>query len=85
MKYLGHPLFSDERYGGSQILKGTTSGTYRKFVENCFELLPRQALHAKSLGFIHPVSGKKMFFDSELPADMQQLLARWERFVENRV
>ncbi len=84
MKYLGHPLFSDERYGGSQILKGTTSGTYRKFVENCFELLPRQALHAKSLGFIHPVSGKKMFFDSELPADMQQLLARWERFVENR-
>jgi 23S rRNA pseudouridine1911/1915/1917 synthase len=84
MKHLGHPLFSDERYGGNQILKGTTSGTYKKFVENCFRLCPRQALHAKSLGFIHPVTGQEMFFDSILPSDMQSLLDRWERYVSGR-
>ncbi len=84
MKYLGHPLFSDERYGGSKILKGTTSGTYKKFIENCFELLPRQALHAKSLGFEHPVTRKKMHFDSELPPDMQAVLEKWEAYVAGR-
>lgn len=84
MKHLGHPLFSDEKYGGSQILKGTTSGSYKKFVENCFEVCPRQALHAKSLGFNHPVTGIEMFFDSELPEDMQALISRWEKFLEGR-
>jgi 23S rRNA pseudouridine1911/1915/1917 synthase len=84
MKYLGHPLFGDERYGGSKILKGTTSGSYKKFVENCFELLPRQALHAKSLGFIHPITRKKMFFDSELPADMAVVLEKWGGYVTGR-
>ncbi|PKP04555.1 MAG: RNA pseudouridine synthase [Bacteroidetes bacterium HGW-Bacteroidetes-9] len=84
MKYLGHPLFSDERYGGSHILKGTTSGTYKKFVENCFSILPRQALHAKSLGFVHPVNGKKMLFDSELPDDMAEVLRKWEVFISGR-
>jgi 23S rRNA pseudouridine1911/1915/1917 synthase len=84
MKYLGHPLFSDERYGGSRILKGTTSGSYKKFVENCFELLPRQALHAKSLGFEHPVSREKMFFDSPLPDDMGQVLEKWEGYIAGR-
>lgn len=84
MKHLGHPLFSDEKYGGSQILKGTTSGSYKKFIENCFETCPRQALHAKSLGFNHPVTGKEMFFDSELPEDMQALISRWEKFLEGR-
>lgn len=84
MKYLGHPLFSDERYGGSHILKGTTSGTYKKFVENCFSILPRQALHARSLGFVHPVNGKKMQFDSELPADMAEVIQKWEVYISGR-
>jgi len=84
LKYLGHPLFSDEKYGGSQILKGTTSGSYRKFVENCFEIMPRQALHAKSLGFEHPVTHENMYFDSELPEDMAQVIERWDRYISSR-
>lgn len=84
MKHIGHPLFGDERYGGDKILKGTTSGSYKKFVENCFQICPRQALHAKSLGFSHPMTGQKMFFDSELPEDMQTVLQRWERYLEGR-
>ena len=85
MKFLGHPLFADERYGGMQILRGTTSGAYKKFVENCFELLPRQALHAKSLGFSHPITGEELFFDSELPADILQVLEKWENYTSNRI
>ncbi|MDY0341936.1 MAG: RluA family pseudouridine synthase [Lentimicrobium sp.] len=85
MKYLGHPLFADERYGGMQILRGTTSGAYKKFVENCFEILPRQALHAKSLGFAHPITGQAMFFDSELPTDMLLVLEKWENYLSNRI
>lgn len=84
MKHLGHPLFNDERYGGDKILRGTTSGAYRKFVEDCFVLLPRQALHAKSLGFNHPINGKPLFFNSDLPADMTQVLEKWEAFTLNR-
>ena len=82
MKHLGHPLFNDERYGGNEILKGTTSGTYRKFVQNCFDTCPRQALHARTLGFMHPRTGEEMFFTSELPADMVALLDRWRTYVE---
>ena len=78
LKYAGHPLFNDERYGGSKILRGTTSGAYRKFVGDCFALLPRQALHAKSLGFLHPITRKPMYFDSELPADMTAVIDKWE-------
>lgn len=85
MKYIGHPLFSDERYGGSSILKGTTSGSYKKFVENCFAILPRQALHAKSLGFDHPITGEPLFFDSELPEDMKMALEKWGKYVAGRV
>lgn len=85
MKHIGHPLFNDERYGGNKILRGTTSGAYKKFVEDSFQFLPRQALHAKSLGFNHPVSGKKMFFDSELPSDMQSVIAKWEDYLKNRI
>lgn len=85
MKYLGHPLFNDERYGGNKILRGTTSGAYKKFVEDCFDLLPRQALHAKSLGFIHPVYGNPMFFDSELPNDMTSVIEKWDDFLKNRI
>ncbi|MBW6492033.1 MAG: RluA family pseudouridine synthase [Lentimicrobium sp.] len=84
MKYLGHPLFSDEKYGGSSILKGNSSGSYKKFIENCFQIMPRQALHAKSLGFNHPITGKEMFFESELPDDMLQVLEKWNFFLSGR-
>ncbi len=78
MKYLGHPLFNDARYGGDRIIKGTTFTKYRQFVNNCFKILPRQALHAKSIGFVHPITEKNMFFESDLPEDMVQTIAKWE-------
>ncbi|HRY33950.1 MAG TPA: RluA family pseudouridine synthase [Bacteroidales bacterium] len=80
MKYAGHPLFNDITYGGERILKGTVFTRYRQFVENCFEILGRQALHAQSLGFIHPMSGKPMFFDTPLPDDMTQVIERWRKY-----
>ena len=80
MRFLGHPLFNDEKYGGNQILKGTTFTKYKQFVQNCFNLLPRQALHAKSLGFSHPIHGKRLFFDSEIPADISAVIEKWERY-----
>lgn len=76
-KHIGHPIFNDEVYGGNKILKGTTSGHYKQFINHCFEIIPRQALHAKSLGFIHPVTKKEMNFDSELPDDMLLVLEKW--------
>ena len=79
MKSIGHPLFSDERYGGDKILKGIVFSKYKQFVENCFDIMPRQALHAKSLGFIHPVTGKHVQFDSEPPEDFTEVLSRWEK------
>ncbi|MCK4569021.1 MAG: RluA family pseudouridine synthase [Bacteroidales bacterium] len=81
LKYIKHPLFNDASYGGDQILKGTTFTKYRQFIKNCFAILPRQALHARSLGLKHPVSGKNMFFDSDLPADMQEVIEKWEHYV----
>ena len=83
MKYIGHTLFNDERYGGDKILKGTTFAKYKQFVENCFSVLPRQALHAKTLGFEHPVSGEYLRFDSELPADMQVCIEKWRGYKIN--
>lgn len=77
MLHMGHPLFNDERYGGDKILKGNTSSSYRKFVENCFEVCPRQALHARTLGFVHPQTGQEMFFEAPVPADMETLFAKW--------
>lgn len=77
MKHIGHPLFADARYGGDQILRGVNSGAYRKFVANCFEVCPRQALHARTLGFVHPVTHREMFFTSELPDDFKTLIDRW--------
>lgn len=79
-KHIKHPLFGDAEYGGDKILKGTTFAKYKQFIHNCLELLPRQALHAKSLGFIHPSTGKKMFFESELPDDMIEVLERWRSY-----
>ena len=83
MKHIGHPLFNDERYGGDLILKGTTFTKYKQFVENCFKLLPRQALHAKTLGFTHPKTGKFMQFDSEIPNDFQSCIEKWENYIAN--
>ena len=79
-KYIKHPLFNDETYGGDQILKGTTFTKYKQFVQNCFKILHRQALHAKSLGFKHPTSGKYLNFDSELPEDMKTVIEKWEQY-----
>jgi len=83
MKYIGHPLFNDANYGGDQILKGTTFTKYKQFVQNCFKILPRQGLHAKSLGFIHPKTNKAIFFDSELPSDMSELMNKWRHYGAN--
>ena len=80
MLYNGHPLFNDERYGGDKILKGTTFSKYKQFVENCFQVCPRQALHARTLGFKHPATGEEMFFESPLPADMQTLIEKWRNY-----
>jgi 23S rRNA pseudouridine1911/1915/1917 synthase len=84
MKHIGHPLFNDEEYGGDKILKGTLFTKYKQFVNNCFSILPRQALHAKTLGFKHPRTGEKMFFDSELPEDMKQAIDKWRHYTSYR-
>lgn len=82
MKYLGHPLFNDALYGGDQVLKGTVFTKYKQFVDNCFTIIPRQALHAKSLGFIHPATKQFMQFDSELPNDFKNAIEKWENYVK---
>ena len=84
MKYIGHTLFNDERYGGNEILKGTTFTKYKQFVQNCFAICPRQALHAKTLGFVHPTTGEEMFFDSEIPADMTLLIEKWRVYANTK-
>ena len=81
MRSIGHPLFGDERYGGTEILRGQRSSTYKAFIMNCFKLCPRQALHARTLGFVHPITGQQMDFTSELPADMSQLLSKWRAYI----
>ncbi len=80
MKHIGHTLFNDDRYGGNEVLKGLRTAKYRQFVENCFEICPRQALHAKTLGFTHPVTGERLFFESELPLDMERLIEKWRKY-----
>lgn len=81
LKYLGHPLFNDATYGGDKVLKGTTFTKYKQFVDNCFKMIPRQALHAKSLGFVHPATNEFVQFDSELPSDFQSVIEKWENYV----
>lgn len=83
MKHIGHTLFNDERYGGEKILKGTTFTKYKQFVDNCFKVLPRQALHARTLGFVHPVSGEFMRFESSIPEDMQACLEKWRHYSQH--
>ena len=80
MKYIGHPLFNDDFYGGDKIVKGTVYAKYKQFVENCFAICPRQALHAQTLGFVHPVTGKDVFFESPMPEDIEQVIEKWRRY-----
>lgn len=82
LKYLGHPLFNDATYGGDRILSGNVYTKYKQFVQNCFKILPRQALHAKTLGFVHPITKKEVQFDTELPDDFKELLEKWGKYVE---
>ena len=81
MRHIGHPLFADERYGGCEILRGERSASYKAFIQNCFKLCPRQVLHARTLGFVHPTTGQQMDFTSELPADMDALINKWRNYV----
>ena len=83
MQHIGHPLFNDEAYGGNRILKGTTFTKYQQFIRNCFALMPRQALHAKSLGFKHPITGKEILFESELPEDFAAVVEKWRGYSKN--
>jgi len=83
-KYARHPLFNDAEYGGDSILKGTPTAKYKQFVHNCFKILPRQALHAKTLGFVHPATNTYRYFDSHLPDDMQQVISKWRNYTDNR-
>ncbi len=80
MKHIGHPIFNDNEYGGDKILKGTTFTKYKQFVQNCFEIIPRQALHAATIGFIHPRTKKKVFFESTLPEDFEKVVAKWRKY-----
>ncbi len=85
MRHIGHPLFGDAEYGGDKILRGIKTKHYMQFVDNCLKILPRQALHAKSLGFVHPATGEEMFFDSELPEDMKTVIEKWENYTKDLV
>lgn len=84
MRHIGHPLFNDDTYGGDKILWGTTYAKYRQFVQNCFKVLPRQALHAKTLGFTHPTTGEEMLFNSEIAPDMKEGIEKWRQYISNR-
>jgi 23S rRNA pseudouridine1911/1915/1917 synthase len=84
MQHIGHPLFNDETYGGDKIVKGTVFSKYRQFVDNCFAICPRQALHAKTIGFVHPATGEEALFESELPDDMKEVIARWRDYTSDR-
>ncbi len=83
-KSIGHPLFNDNEYGGDIILKGINTAKYKQFIQNCFQIMPRQALHAKELGITHPATGEKLFFDSAIPTDMQTLLDKWRKFLKDK-
>jgi 23S rRNA pseudouridine1911/1915/1917 synthase len=82
MKHIGHPLFNDDFYGGDKIVKGTIFSKYKQFVDNCFAICPRQALHAKTLGFVHPSTGQEIFFETDLPKDMEQVIEKWRNYVK---
>ena len=81
MKHIGHPLFNDAMYGGDKIRKGTQFSKYKSFIDNCFKIIPRQALHAKSLGFVHPITKERLYFEAPLPEDFRAVLEKWEQYV----
>ena len=83
MSHIGHPIFNDNEYGGDKILRGTTFSKYRQFVNNCFKILPRQALHAKILSFVHPITKKIVSFECELPEDFSNILHKWRNYIKN--
>jgi 23S rRNA pseudouridine1911/1915/1917 synthase len=83
MKFIGHTIFNDATYGGNEVLKGTVFSKYKQFVDNCFKIIPRQALHAKTLGFLHPATNKFLQFDSELPNDFKDVMEKWENYVKH--
>lgn len=85
MKSIGHPLFNDQEYGGDKVLKGTRFTKYKQFIQNCFKIFPRQALHAKSLGFIHPKTDEEMFFSSDLPQNFQDLIEKWRNYFNSNL
>ncbi len=84
MQHIGHPVFNDDTYGGDKIVKGTVYSKYKQFVDNCFQILPRQALHAQKLGFIHPSTKKEMFFESGLPGDISAVVNKWRAYTLHR-
>lgn len=84
MRHIGHPIFSDDTYGGNRVVKGTTFSKYKQFIDNCFELIPRQALHAKTLGFIHPRTKEKVFFETDLPNDFKAVLEKWRKYIAHK-
>lgn len=84
MKHIGHTLFNDERYGGNEILKGTNFTKYKQFVQNCFNICPRQALHAQTLGFVQPRTGEELMFEAPLPQDMSEVIEKWRGYISNR-
>jgi len=83
-KSIGHPLFNDNEYGGDMVLKGLNTATYKKFIHNCFKMCPRHALHAKTLGITHPITGKKLMFESKIPDDIQSVIDKWRKYVEKK-
>jgi 23S rRNA pseudouridine1911/1915/1917 synthase len=85
MKHIGHPLFNDDRYGGNKVLKGVDTSKYRQFVENCFTLIPGQALHAKSLGLMHPTTKEWIYFEAPLPQGFEELLVKWRNYITSTI
>ena len=83
MKHIGHPLFADERYGGTELLRGERTASYKAYIQNCFKLCPRQVLHARTLGFVHPTTGRQMDFTSEWPDDMSALIDKWRKYIRH--
>ena len=84
MKHIGHPLFADEKYGGMEILRGERTASYKAYIQNCFRLCPRQALHARTLGFVHPVTKEQMDFSSEWPEDLALLIEKWRNYMKTK-
>ena len=84
MKHIGNPIFNDKLYGGDKVIRGTVFSKYKKFVENCFKIIQRQVLHAKSLGFTHPKTKEKIFFDSKLPDDFNKVILKWKKYISGQ-